>query len=123
MINGSGLREILGTNELSIIGTSVAVDVNDIKCAGYCLQVEASAIYRKLKDAHKNSNTALQLTQWLENHILESQMSYYWKTILIFKFWFSSTSVQPYTCRFPNFGSRLHLFVRGTFMSMLKISY
>ena len=39
LIDGSGLREILTTNELSIIGTSVAVDVNDIKRVRYYLQV------------------------------------------------------------------------------------
>ena len=39
LIDGSGVREIFNTNELSIIGTSVAVDVNDIKRARYCLQV------------------------------------------------------------------------------------
>ena len=39
LIDGSELREILNTNELSIIGTSVAVDVNDIKRVRYYLQV------------------------------------------------------------------------------------
>ena len=39
LINGSGLKEILETKELSIIGTSVVVEVNDIKRARYCLQV------------------------------------------------------------------------------------
>ena len=76
LIDGSGLREILNTNELSIIGTSVAVDVNDIKRARYCLQVVVCVVYRKLKEAHTNSNSTLPLMQWLENRILESQMCY-----------------------------------------------
>ena len=49
LIKASGLKEILDTNELSIIRTSVAVDVNDIKRARYCLQVAACAIYMKIK--------------------------------------------------------------------------
>ena len=85
LIDGSGLREILNTNELSIIGTSVAVDVNDIKHTRYCLQVVVCTVYRKLKEAHTNSNSTLPLMQWLGNRTLESQMCYYWKTILDFQ--------------------------------------
>ena len=60
------ILEILETNELSIIGTSAVVDVNDIKRALYCLQVSACAIYMKLNDAYKFSGSTLSLTQWLE---------------------------------------------------------
>lgn len=85
LINGSGLKEILDTNELSIIGTSVAVDVNDIKRARYCLQVVACVMFMKLKDAHKNSGSSLPLMQWLEERVLTSEMCYYWKLILDFQ--------------------------------------
>ena len=49
------------------------------------MQVVASAIYMKLKDAHKNSASPLPLMQWLEERALTSQMCYYWKLILDFQ--------------------------------------
>ena len=85
LINGSGIKEILSTTDLSIIGTSVAVDVNDIKRARYCLQVVTSAIYMKLKDAYKKSTSPLSLMKWLEERALTSQMCFYWKLILDFQ--------------------------------------
>ena len=45
---GCGLHTVLQTNGLSIIGTSAAVNVNDIKPARYFFQVPACAIYIKL---------------------------------------------------------------------------
>ena len=51
--------------DLSIIGTSTAVEVNDIKRARYCLQVSACAIFMKLDDAYKASGSTLSLMKWL----------------------------------------------------------
>ena len=49
IIKGSGIKQILDANELSVVGTDAIVNVNDIKKARYCLQVSACAIFRKLK--------------------------------------------------------------------------
>ena len=85
LIKGSGLNNVLDINDLSIIGTSAAVDVNDIKRARYCLQVAACAIYRKLKDAHSQSNSELSVLKWLDMRSTESEMCFYWKLILDFQ--------------------------------------
>ena len=85
LVNGSGLSNILNVNDLSIIGTSAVVDVNDIKRARYCLQVAACAIYKKLHDAHVESNSELSLLDWIEIRSAESEMCYYWKLILDFQ--------------------------------------
>ena len=45
IIKGSALEKILSSKDLSIIGTSAVVDVNDIKRARFCLQVAACAIF------------------------------------------------------------------------------
>ena len=51
IIKGSGLKQILEENELSVAGPDVMVNVDGIKKARYCLQVRACAIYGKLKVA------------------------------------------------------------------------
>ena len=73
---GSGLEKILSSNDLSIIGTSAVVNVNDIKRVCYCLQRASCAVFRKLKDAYDQSSSLLPILDWLEH---------YWKLILDFK--------------------------------------
>ena len=52
-IEGSGLREILEACSLVAIGEGAVVDVNQIKQAGYCVQVTLCSLYQKLVDAVK----------------------------------------------------------------------
>ena len=85
IIKGSGLEKILSSNDLSIIGTSAIVDVNDIKRARYCLQVAACTVFRKLKDAFVQSNSLLPILDWLQHRSKESEMCFYWKLILDFQ--------------------------------------
>ena len=73
---GSGLEKILSSNDLSINGTSAVVDINDIQCARYSLQVASCAVFWKLKDAYVQSSSLLPILDWLEH---------YWKLILDFK--------------------------------------
>ena len=83
IIKGIGLKQILQENELSVVGTNVIVNVNDIKKARYCLQVCACAIYRKPKEAHKESNSILPVMDWLQKvGSNQSEMSFYWNIIL-----------------------------------------
>ena len=49
---GSGLESVLAHTNLSTIGTSTIVDVNNIKCSRYCLQVAICVIYKLLNEAH-----------------------------------------------------------------------
>ena len=68
---------------LSVVGTDVIVNVNDIKKARYCIQVCACAIYKKLKEAHKESNSILPVMDWLQKgRSNQSEMSFYWNIIL-----------------------------------------
>ena len=85
LIKGSGLEKVLAANDLSIVGTSAVVDVNDIKRARYCLQVAACAVFRKLKDAYLQSGSASPILDWLELRSKESEMCFYWKLILDFQ--------------------------------------
>ena len=85
IIKVSGLEKILSSNNLSIIGTSTVVDVNDIKRARYCLQVAACAVFRKLKDTFVQSNSLLPILDWLQHGSKESEMCFYWKLILDFQ--------------------------------------
>ena len=83
IIKCSGLKQILQENELSVVGTVVIVNVNDIKKARYCIQVCACAIYKKLKEAHKESNSILPVMDWLQKvRSNQSEMSFYWNIIL-----------------------------------------
>ena len=83
IIKGSGLKQILQENELSVVGPDVIVNVNDIKKDRYCLQICACAIYRKLKEAHKESNSILPVMDWLQKgRSNQSEMSFYWNIIL-----------------------------------------
>ena len=65
-MEGSGLKEILDANNLSVVGINAIKNVNDIKKARYCLQVSVCAIYRKLKEAHLESNSILPVMDWLK---------------------------------------------------------
>ena len=85
IIKSSGLEKILSSNDLSIIGTSAVVDVNDIKRAFYCFQVAACAVFRKLKDAYIQSNYLLPFLDWLEHRSKESEICFSWKLILDFQ--------------------------------------
>ena len=81
IIKGSGLQNILSSNNLSIIGTSAVVDVNDTKRTHYCLQVAACPVFRKLKDACIQSNSLLPILDWLEHR----SKCFYWKLIRYFQ--------------------------------------
>ena len=49
----------------------------------HCVQVVLLCVlYMKLKEAYKNSNSSLSLTQCLENECQTSQMCYYWHMLL-----------------------------------------
>ena len=85
IIKGNGLEKILSSNNLSIIGTSAVVDVSDIKCARYCLQVASCAAFRKLKDTSVQRNSLLPILDWLGHRSKESKMCFYWKLILDFQ--------------------------------------
>ena len=91
IIKGSGLKKILSSNDLSIIGTSAVVDVNDIKHAWYCLQIASCAVFRKWKDAYVQSNSLLPILDWLQNRSIERKMClerkicFYWKLVLDFQ--------------------------------------
>ena len=78
-----GLAEI---NNLSLVGASIAaLDVSDIKRSRYCLQVSLCAIYSKLKDANRNSNSSLTILEWLDERCVNSEMCCYWRSILQFE--------------------------------------
>ena len=85
IIKGSGLEKSFSSNDISIIGTSAVVDVNNIKRTRYCLQVAACALFQKLKDAYVQSNSLLPILDWLEHRSKESEMCFYWKLILDFQ--------------------------------------
>ena len=57
-IKGIGLAEILRTCNLSVIGAeNTLVNANDIKGARYAMQVSMCAVFAKLKEAHKESDS------------------------------------------------------------------
>ena len=85
LIKGSGLDSVLAHTNLSTIGTSTIVDVNNIKRSRYCLQVAICVIYKLLKEAHADSQNNLSLFDWLEERSKISQMAYYWRLILNFQ--------------------------------------
>ena len=58
-IERSALREILETWSLAASGVGAVVDVNQIKRAGYCVQVILCSLYRKLVDALKSNGSTL----------------------------------------------------------------
>ena len=82
---GSGLESVLAHTNLSTIGTSTIVDVNNIKRSRYCLQVAICVIYKLLKEAHVDSQSILSLFDWLGERSKISQMAYYWRLILNFQ--------------------------------------
>ena len=85
LIKGSGLDSVLAHTNLSTIGTSTIVDVNNIKRSRYCLQVAICVIYKLLKEAHADSQNNLSLFDWLEERSKISQMAHYWRLILNFQ--------------------------------------
>ena len=85
IIKGSGLETIMASSNLSTIGVSTIVDVNDIKRSRYCLQVAVVAIYKRLKVAHLHSNSQLSPFEWLHKMSKTSQMCFDWRLILNFQ--------------------------------------
>ena len=81
----SGLDSVLAHSNLSAIGTSTIVDVNNIKRSRYCLHVAICVIYKLLKEAHADNQSNLSLFDWLEERSKISQMAYYWRLILNFQ--------------------------------------
>ena len=66
-IKGSCLAEVLGKSNLSVIGLeNTLLNANDIKRARYAVQVAACAIYEKLREAHVDSKSELDIWKWLE---------------------------------------------------------
>ena len=86
LIKGTGLDSALAHTNLSNIGTSTIVDVNNIKRSRYCLQVAICTIYKLLKEAHANSQSHLLLLfDWLEKRPKISQMTFNFQIqVLIF---------------------------------------
>ena len=81
-IKGIGLAEILGTCNLSVIGAqNTLVNANDIKGARYALQVSMCAVFAKLKEAHKGSDSTKPIWEWL-NEKSENINCLYWKKSL-----------------------------------------
>ena len=56
LIDASGLYEILTKSSISIIGTQNLLTGSHVKITRYCIEVEASAIYLKLIEAHRRSS-------------------------------------------------------------------
>ena len=83
-IKGSSLDTLFLHSELSTNGTSVVVDVNDIKRSQHCLQVSVVVIYNLLKKARAESGSTLSVLDWLDEAAKHSQMCFYWKMILNF---------------------------------------
>ena len=82
MISGSGLPEILKAANLSLLGTSAVVDVNDIKRARYCMQVSVCAMYLKLRDAAESDELGKGPFQWLQDRSRTSDMCFYWFMVM-----------------------------------------
>ena len=61
-IKGSGLSNVLGKCNLSVIGLeNTLVNATDIKRARYAIQVAACAVYEKLKEVYDNSSSDLSI--------------------------------------------------------------
>ena len=82
LVKGSGLYEVLNSNNLSIIGTGAVVNANHIKQARYCLQVSICSIYAKLTEARDKSGSKLSPIEWLKEQKSSNQMCFYWDIIL-----------------------------------------
>ena len=82
LILGSGLPDILKISNLSLLGTSAIVDVNDIKRARYCIQVSVASLYMKLKDACRKDNSEVSPMKWLSERSKSSDMCFYWDMVL-----------------------------------------
>ena len=53
-----------------------------IKRARYCLQVALCALYCKLCDAHRNSESTSSPMEWLNDKAEESEMCRYWQLVM-----------------------------------------
>ena len=84
-MKGSGMDTIFLHSKLSTDGTSAVVDVNDVKCSQYCLQVSVNVIYTLLKKAHVESGRTLSVLNWFDEASKHSQVCFYWKMILNFE--------------------------------------
>ena len=81
-IKGIGLAEILGTCNLSVIGAqNTLVNANDIKGARYAMQVSMCAVFAKLKEGYKGSDSTKPIWEWL-NEKSENINCLYWKKVL-----------------------------------------
>ena len=84
LIKGSGLDSVLAHTNLSTIGTSTIINVNNFTRSRYCLQVAICIVYKLLNEAHSDSQSSLSLFDSLEERSKISQMAYYWRLILNF---------------------------------------
>ena len=73
----SGLDSVLAYSNLSAIGTSTIVDVNNIKRSRYALHVGICVIYKLLKETHADNQSNLSLFDWFEERSKISQMACY----------------------------------------------
>ena len=81
-IKGSGLSNVLGKCNLSVIGLeNTLVNATDIKRARYAIQVAACAVYEKLKEVYDNSSSDLSIWDWLHEKC-NNVMCLYWKNVL-----------------------------------------
>ena len=58
---------VLGFESTQIASASAVLTVSNIKRSRYCLQVSNCAIYSKLKEAHRGSNSVLPVLMWLDH--------------------------------------------------------
>ena len=80
LIKGSGLDAILDSANLSTLGTSAVIDVNNNKRARYCLEVAVCAIYRLLVDTHTKDSVSSTPLHWHDGRSSISQICFYFKS-------------------------------------------
>ena len=86
LIDGSGLSELIDVSNVSISGGgNVLVNVPQITSARYLLQVCLCAEFKSLQDVYIDSQSSLDIQQWMEEMALENNMFHYWKLIFDFQ--------------------------------------
>ena len=84
LISGIGLEDILVSADIDIVGLKNALcDANNIKKARYAIQILTVCMYNQLTEAHKNSESNLNLTDWAESDSQCTMFKYMYGT---FKF-------------------------------------
>ena len=86
LIKGSGLDSALAHTNLSTIGTSTIVDVNNIECSRHCFQVAIYALF--INYLRKSPPIAKVIYHFLigwKKRSKISQMAYYWRLIFNFQ--------------------------------------